>query len=88
MAGIPLKVVSRNAKGEGTVTWEATAVKAQSVPDSAFAIPAGYTEAKGIGGRWPPAGGAQQRREQMMQQLSPEQRQQVEEMMKQHGGGK
>lgn len=87
VAGIPLKVVSRNSRGETGVTWEATSVKAQSVPDSAFKIPAGYTESKGHGGMMPP-GDAQQRREQMMEQLSPEQRKQVEEMMKQHGGGR
>ena len=32
------------------MTWEATSVKSQSVPDSAFAIPSGYTESKGYGG--------------------------------------
>jgi hypothetical protein len=86
VAGIPLKVVSRNSKGESGVTWEATSVKSQSVPDSAFAIPAGYTETKGFGGMMPPGGG-QQQRNQMLEQLTPEQRKQVEEMMKQHGAG-
>jgi uncharacterized protein DUF4412 len=86
VAGVPLKVVSNSSKGEGGVVWEATSVKAQSVPDSAFRVPAGYTESKGFGGMTAP-GDAQQRREQMLQQLSPEQRKQVEEMMKQHGGG-
>ena len=87
VAGIPLKVISHNAKGEPGVVWEATSVKNQSVPDSAFAVPAGYTESKGMGGA---AGDAQQRREQMMQNLTPEQRKQVEEMMKkyQQGGAK
>lgn len=88
VAGIPLKVVAKNAKGEGTMTFEATSVKAQSVPDSAFKVPAGYTESKGgMGGTLSPD---QQRemREQMMQRLTPEQRQKMEEMMKQHGGGK
>jgi len=86
VAGVPLKVISKNSKGETGVTWEATSVKPQSVPDSAFAIPSGYTESKGYGGMMPPGGGAQQR-EQMMQNLTPEQRKQVEEMMKQHGAG-
>lgn len=86
VAGIPLKVISRNSKGESGVTWEATSVKSQSVPDSAFAIPAGYTETKGFGGMMPPGGG-QQQRNQMLEQLTPEQRKQVEEMMKQHGAG-
>ena len=86
VAGVPLKVISKNSKGETGVTWEATSVKSQSVPDSAFAIPSGYTESKGYGGMMPPGGGAQQR-EQMMQNLTPEQRKQVEEMMKQHGAG-
>jgi Domain of unknown function (DUF4412) len=85
-AGIPLKVISKNNKGETTVTWEATSVKSQSVPDSAFAIPAGYTESKGFGGMSSP-GDTQQRKEQMMQQLSPEQRKQVEEMMKKYQEG-
>ena len=76
----------RNEKGEGTWTWEATSVKAQSVPDSAFKVPAGYTESKGYGGMSTEQ--QQQMREQMMKQLSPEQRQKIEEMMKQHGGGK
>jgi hypothetical protein len=83
VAGVPLKVVSKNAKGETGVTWEATSVKSQSVPDSAFAIPSGYTESKGYGGMGP----SQQQRDQMMQRLTPEQRKQVEEMMKQHGAG-
>ena len=89
VAGVPLKVVSHNAKGEPGVTWEATSVKAQSVPDSAFAIPAGYTESKGYGGMGA-SGNAAQQREQMMQRLTPEQKQQVEEMMKkyQQGGAK
>jgi len=89
VAGIPLKVISHNSKGEPGVTWEATSVKNQSVPDSAFAVPAGYTESKGYGGMG--AGGdAQKQREQMMQQMTPEQRKQVEEMMKkyQQGGAK
>lgn len=84
VAGVPLKVVSKNSKGEPTVTWEATSVKSQSVPDSAFAIPSGYTETKGYGGMVPPSA---ERRDQMLQQLTPEQRKQVEEMMKQHQGG-
>ena len=83
VAGVPLKVVSKNSKGEPAVSWEATSVKSQSVPDSAFAIPSGYTETKGFGGMAP----GPQRRDQMLQQLSPEQRKQVEEMMKQHGSG-
>ncbi|HUM12330.1 MAG TPA: DUF4412 domain-containing protein [Myxococcaceae bacterium] len=86
VAGVPLKVIANSSKGEGGMTFEATSVKAQSVPDSAFKVPAGYTESKGYGGMTAP-GDAQQRREQMLQQLSPEQRKQVEEMMKQHGGG-
>jgi Domain of unknown function (DUF4412) len=86
VAGIPLKVVSHNSKGEPGVTWEATSVKSQSVPDSAFSVPADYTESKGYGGMG--AGGdAQKQREQMMQQLTPEQRKQVEEMMKKYQGG-
>jgi len=82
VAGVPLKVVSHNAQGETGVTWEATSVKAQSVPDSVFAVPAGYTESKGYGGMG--SGDAQQQRDQMMQKLSPEQRKQVEEMMKKY----
>lgn len=85
VAGVPLKVVSHNSKGEPGVTWEATSVKAQSVPDSAFEVPAGYTESKGYGGG--PSGNAQQQREQMMQQLTPEQRKQVEDMMKKYQSG-
>jgi hypothetical protein len=84
VAGVPLKVLSKNAKGETVVTWEATSVKSQSVPDSAFAIPAGYTESKGFGGMMAPGGAS---REEMLQKLTPEQRKQVEEMMKQHQGG-
>lgn len=84
VAGVPLRVLSKNSKGETTVTWEATSVKAQSVPDSAFAIPAGYTESKGFGGMGTPGA---MNRDQMLQKLSPEQRKQVEEMMKQHQGG-
>ena len=86
VAGIPLKVLAKNEKGEQTVTWEATSVKSQSVPDSAFKVPSGYTESKGYGGSMTPE--QQQMRDQMMQRLTPEQRQKVEEMMKQHGGGK
>ena len=88
VAGIPLKVVAKNAKGEGTMTFEATAVKAQSVPDSAFKIPSGYTESKGgMGGTLSPDQ-QKEMRDQMMQRLTPEQRERMEEMMKQHGGGK
>jgi hypothetical protein len=83
VAGVPLRVLSKNAKGETVVTWEATSVKSQSVPDSAFAIPAGYTESKGFGGMVPGGGN----RDQMLQKLTPEQRKQVEEMMKQRQGG-
>jgi hypothetical protein len=87
VAGVPLKVVAQNTKGEHELTWEATSVKSQSVPDSAFVVPAGYTESKGYGGM---GGDAQKQREQMMQQMTPEQRKQVEEMMKkyQQGGAK
>ena len=70
------------------MTWEATSVKSQSVPDSAFKIPSGYTESKagtGIGSSLTPEQ-QKQMREQMMQRLSPEQRQQMEEMMKQKQG--
>jgi hypothetical protein len=84
VAGVPLRVLSKNAKGETVVTWEATSVKAQSVPDSAFAVPAGYTEGQGFGGGMGPGGAG---RDQMLQKLTPEQRKQVEEMMKQHQGG-
>jgi len=87
VAGIPLKVVANSSKGEGGVTWEATSVKAQSVPDSAFKVPAGYTESKsGLGGSMTPDQ-QKQMRDQMMQRLTPEQRKQMEEMMKQHGAG-
>jgi hypothetical protein len=87
VAGIPLKVQTKGHDGEGAVTWEATSVKSQSVPDSAFKVPAGYTEAKaGYGGAMTPEQ-QQQLREQMMQRLTPEQRQRMQEMMKQHGGG-
>ena len=85
VAGVPLRVISHNAKGEPGVTWEATSVKSQSVPSSAFDVPAGFTESKGYGGM--SSGNAQQQREQMMQQLTPEQRKQVEEMMKKYQSG-
>jgi len=87
--GIPLKVVAKTDQGgPGGMTWEATSVKAQSVPDSLFKVPAGYTESKGgMGGSMTPQQ-QQQMRDQMLQRLSPEQRKQVEEMMKQQGGGK
>jgi hypothetical protein len=89
VAGIPLKVVARNSKGEGGVTWEATSVKSQSVPDSAFKVPAGFTESKGWGGMSGMTPDQQkQMHDQMMQNLTPEQRQKVEEMMKQRGAGK
>lgn len=85
VAGVPLKVVSSSSKAEGGVTWEATSVKSQSVPDSAFKVPAGYTESKGGNPGMGAPGGAG--REEMLQRLTPEQRKQVEEMMKQHQGG-
>ncbi len=87
VVGIPLKVLAKNDKGEGTVTWEATSVKSQSVPDSAFKVPSGYTESKGAAGSMTTEQ-RQQMREQMMQRLTPEQRQKIEEMMKQQGAGK
>jgi len=85
VAGIPLKVISHNSKGEPGVTWEATSVKSQSVPDSTFEVPSGYTESKGYGGMG--GGDAAQQREKAMQQLTPEQRKQVEEMMKKYQSG-
>lgn len=87
VAGIPLKVAAKNERGGG-MTWEATSVKSQAVPDSTFKIPSGYTESKagtGMGSSLTPEQ-QQQMREQMMQRLSPEQRQQMEEMMKQSKG--
>ena len=85
VVGIPLKVVANN-KGESGVTWEATSVKSQSVPDSAFKVPAGYTESKtSLGGSMTPDQ-QKQMRDQMMQRLTPEQRQQMEEMMKKRQG--
>src|SRR5262249_46455217 len=72
VAGIPLKVVANDSKGESRVTWEATSVKKQSVPDSAFKVPAGFTEAQGYGGMT--ADQQKQMRDQMMQNLTPEQR--------------
>ena len=88
VAGIPLKVVAKNEKGGG-MTWEALSVKSQSVPDSAFKNPPGFTEAKsgsGIGSSLTPEQ-QQQMRQQMMQRLTPEQREQMEQMMKQRQGG-
>ncbi len=87
VAGIPLKVVAKNERGGG-MTWEAISVKSQTVPDSAFKIPSGYTESKagtGMGSSLTPEQ-QQQMREQMMQRLTPEQRQQMEQMMKQRQG--
>ena len=91
VAGIPLKVIARTER-DGGVTWEATSVKAQSVADSAFKIPADFTESKGgmgagMGGGSMTPEQQQQMREQMMQKLTPEQRKQVEQMMKQRQGG-
>lgn len=89
VAGVPLKVVTKSGKGEGTMTWEATSVKSQSVPDSAFKVPAGYTEGKsGFGGGTLTPAQQQEMKNKMMEHLTPEQRQKMEEMMKQHGGGK
>ncbi len=85
VAGIPLKVVANRPEGGG-MTWEATSVKSTSVPDSAFKIPAGYTESK-TGGGMMNSEQRQQMRDQMMQRLTPEQREKIQEMMKQHGGG-
>ena len=90
VAGVPLKVVSKH-EGDTGMTWEATSVKAQSVPDSMFKVPAGYTEGRGSGMgpgmSSPHQPQHQQMRDQMMERLSPEQRKQVEEMMKQRGAG-
>lgn len=91
VAGIPLKVVAKNERGGG-MTWEAMSVKSQSVADSAFKIPAGFTESKGgmgagMGGGSMSPEQQQQMREQMMQKLTPEQKQQLEQMMKQRQGG-
>ena len=48
VAGVPLKVISKNSKGEPGVTWEATSVKSQSVPDSTFAIPGRLHREQGL----------------------------------------
>jgi Domain of unknown function (DUF4412) len=87
VAGVPLKVVAKH-EGESGMTWEATSVKAQSVSDSMFKVPEGYTEGRSAG-MGPPQQQQQQQqmRDQMLQRLSPEQRKQVEEMMKQQGAG-
>jgi hypothetical protein len=90
LGGIPIKFIHREKdKPDHTVTWEITEVKEQPVPDSAFAIPAGYTEVKmGEGGL--STDQREQMRDQMkkaMENMSPEQKKQLEEMMKQHGSG-
>jgi hypothetical protein len=48
LEGIPLKMVFRStAPGSKQTAVEATSVQPKHLPDSTFAIPAGYTEAKG-----------------------------------------
>jgi Domain of unknown function (DUF4412) len=85
--GVPLKVVAKH-EGDTGMTWEATSVKAQSVSDSLFKVPDGYTEGRSAS-TGPGTGSPQQQqmRDQMLQRLTPEQRKQVEEMMKQQGSG-
>lgn len=48
LQGIPLKMVFRStAKGSKQTVVEATSVEPKHLPDATFALPAGYTEAKG-----------------------------------------
>jgi len=67
----------------GGMTMELTSAKRQSVPASAFEIPAGYQEQKNMPGMPPGMGGeAQKQMEEAMKRLSPEQKKQMEQMMK------
>lgn len=68
----------------GSMTMELTSAKRQPVPASAFELPAGYQEQKGMPGMPPGMGGgeAQKQLEEAMKRLSPEQRKQMEQMMK------
>ncbi|MBI5069333.1 MAG: DUF4412 domain-containing protein [Deltaproteobacteria bacterium] len=85
--GYPVRWSRKDGRG-GNVTMELTAAKRQSVPSSAFEIPAGYTEQKGLGGMG--MGGnpaARKQMEEAMKNMSPEQRKQMEQLMKGQKGG-
>jgi Domain of unknown function (DUF4412) len=87
LAGVPLKVLHREKdRPDQTVTWEVTEVKAQSVPDSVFRVPAGYTETQPGRGMMTPE--QQEQMKKAMDRLTPEQKKQMEELMKGHGAGK
>jgi len=80
--GYPVRWSRGDGRG-GTITMELTSAKRQSIPASAFEIPAGYQEQKGFGGRPGMGGGdAQKQMEEAMKRLTPEQRKQMEQMMK------
>lgn len=83
--GYPVRWSREDGRG-GRMTMEVTSARRQSLPASAFELPAGYREAKGSQGMpgMPPGmgGDAAKQMEEAMKRLSPEQRKQMEEMMK------
>lgn len=84
-AGVPgYPVRWKKEDPRGSMTMELVSAKRQPVPASAFELPAGYQEQKGMPGMPPGMGGgeAAKQLEEAMKRLSPEQRKQMEQMMK------
>lgn len=84
--GFPIRWKIHTDSGDDVM--ELVSAKRQRVSASSFAVPAGYREARHVGG--PGQGGEEgaRRREEAMKKMSPEQRKKVEELLKSMGSGK
>lgn len=82
--GFPIRWKIHTDSGDSLM--ELVSVKRQRVPASTFALPAGYSEARHVGGPAPGGEEAARRREEAMKNMSPEQRKKVEELLKSMGG--
>ncbi len=88
LEGYPIRMVTKNLDGGGTMTMELTRVERRPVPASMFEVPPGYKETSMMGAmaQTPEQAkqmeAAQKQMEEAMKKMTPEQRKQMEEMMK------
>lgn len=90
--GVPVRWRSLDEQGQPSFSMELTSARAQKVPASMLAVPAGYQETN-LGAVFASPEQARQleegmkQMEQQMKDMSPEQRKQMEDMMKKYGTG-
>ena len=91
LEGYPIRMVTKDMDGGGTMTYELTRVERRAVPASMFEVPPGYKETSMMG-LWVQSPEqakqmeeAQKKMEEAMKNMTPEQRKQMEEMMKKMG---